>query len=276
MNFEELMKIIEDEVNKIDYNSEIILTNTKTGKKLIIPKNETKPTNFFNIPYDIREIIYRNVRYLKDQDKYILIDNDYLQAGSLKMIYILKKKQNEIINFIDSDDEDDDISIIYNKAIEKLMKYKNRILEPRIIDRNLKEIYVNKTTKRIEIDYTFIFDKRNIDIDQIFKDNFIKIEYDYIRQSYNYLDVYRENIDNKKIRFLSNIEIIKYDEIFRLRYGEIDEFKILIEKFNERKDEIWMETEIRDKHKKLDDCRTYFNDKFKELYFSYVAKRRKY
>lgn len=243
------MKVIDDEVNKIDYNSEIILTNTTTGKKLIIPKETPKPTNFFNIPCDIRNIIYNKVRDLKRIGNYKLLEKGYLCIGEFFTTYKLELK-NEQIDFIDSDDEQEEQNFIdtYNKndkIIKNIEKLKNRIIQndknllsfkSNIIQRREEIKYYNSYRKDIIITYKILYNETIEDITSFINNlnlNILENDNEYIKIKYNNYHILNSDCD-----VFDNIEKldnrIDYLELYKKEFGEDENIRKLKDDFNNK------------------------------------------
>lgn len=289
MSFESLMKVIEDEINKIDYNSDIILTNTTTGKKLIIPKNTPKPTNFFNIPYDIRSIIYNKVRDLKRFYNYKLLDKGYLHIGEFITSYRLKLKK-EYINFIDSDDEEEKQNIydIYNKNDEinkNIEKLKNKIIEnnknflsfkSNIIERREETKYYSSSRKKIIITYKIFYNRRIEDITNFIDNlnlNILENDDEYLKIKYNNYDILEterytfKSVENFKDR-------INYLELYKKEFGEDDKIKKIMNDYKIEFDEYSrIHTEYMGERNDIyiqQQRENYYYDEYKKMFFDKV------
>lgn len=270
------MKVIEDEVNKIDYNSDIILTNTTTGKKLIIPKETPKPITFFDIPYDVRDIIYNKVRDLIKKDKYELLKNGYLQYACVDVIFELTraKKKIEVVNFIDSDDEDEyeDEDEDEDEVEEKendLKNYENKLddllknidendgkIEERITSRIINKRWSSNNDLTIIIQFNFLYDKRKKKIDHIITKEILENEYNLIKHNYSYFEIYDDNRHktHKKFYHKENDDFFNYLQLYKDEFGEDENIIKLEEDFNNKMKII--------------------NNEFAETYGEYLARNR--
>lgn len=255
MNFESLIKVIEDEVNMNDYNSDIILTNTNTGKKLIIPKTTVnpevvKPINFFDIPLDIRTMIYDRVRNLKKYDNYISYDK-FLKLAQVSIEFHLRKKPMENVNFIDSDDEETEVittedtrekaneNLIYltQKIIKDREEIKEKITERIITTRYPNTRNKNEITKIIT--FNFCLDIRNRKIDHIITNDILRNEYNLLKFDYDNYEI----IEDNRFAINSNYRIINYNldidylQLYKKEFGEDEKLKKIMNDYKIEFDE---------------------------------------
>lgn len=278
MDFESLMKIIEDEVNNKDYNSEIILTNTNTGKKLIIPKS--KPVNFFNIPNDVRKIIYNKVRNFKKYDKYKSLDQGHYCIGELVKTYNLQLKKPVKMEFIDSDDEQEEQNFndLYN-TIDEIDKLKDKSKDKNLLSfksgviERLEEIQYNNNKRKIIINYKILYDKRveNIKnfINNLNDDEYIKYKYN----NYEILDSYSKIFDEGlNLKYKSD-----YLELYKIEFGEDEKIKKIINDYKIEYDEkidkfVDSYGECLRKERDIKILKEKYNEKFRLLFFETIYK----
>ena len=219
MNFEELMKVIEDEVNTINYNSDIILINTNTNKKLIIPKQTPKPINFFDIPLDIRQIIYNKVKVLKFDEL-----SSYNEA-KVEISFKLRRKQMENVNFINDDNDNDKIPekklSYYEREIERENSQKKQKeflkniadnsgnIREKIIYRDITSRNINKDIFYKIVIFKFIYNEKNKKIDHIITKDILQNEYLLLKYQYNNHEIIED--DRNKIN--NNYRVSKKYEI---------------------------------------------------------------
>jgi hypothetical protein len=275
MNFEKLMKNIEEEVNKKSYNSYVILSNTKTKNQIIIKKDEVlfiipkqrkpfkkqqpkeepkeeQPTNFFNIPLDIRQIIYNKVRTIKEKERKLKMYFSPLPDRYIKIKCNCIRKKEKQINFIDSDDEEElpEINEDINNYVPKISK---KIIDSRRDGRD--KYYYKKDSNFTTItQYYYPYDTNEEDI---------------INYELNYL---KDNYFNYTPKFI-DVEIIKVGVNFDFKnkckeeIGDDKDFLNLEKEYNEIRKKEYDYLEGASDWERYENFKKEYNQKFKELLF---------
>ncbi len=257
-NIEELIKSIDE--TKI-FLGDIILTNTKTKKQLIIKANKPeeliiKKTTLLDLPNDVLNIIggyvkkYRYQDKLKYyEDKYYLNDNYYAQT--FEYIYKLDKKK---FKFIDEDDEVNEVKKEANKVDYTYYEFNND---------TSKDMYYHSKQFNTTID--FILKKG--DNNKEFINNVEKENIERINENLCYDLNIIKLVQKKEGKPLNIKNRYKYKDVYIENFGETDE------EFNNLKNEYDITfKEINDSHgerythKQIDEIYLEYNLKFRELF----------